>query len=148
MRLMVLVAALAVMATPIAARAGDWRVVYFDTQTASAVDLAGIRTVGGKKVAWSATLFRTTQEEDVDYHLVRREYDCAASTWTGLSLTQYNAAGDNIYSSHDRQPTLAVIPDSVGENLFNAVCFGEGVTPNSFSRPSDALTTYRDLFGR
>jgi len=145
MRLMIMIAAVAVVGVPISADAGDWRVVYVDTQTASAVDVGGIRTVAGKKVAWSATIFSTTQEEDVDYHLVRREYDCAASLWTGLSLTQYNASGANIYSSHERRPTLAVIPDSVGEHLFNAVCFGEGVSDESYSRPSDVLTKYREF---
>lgn len=143
MRFMVLGAALAAFATPVVA--SDWRIVYADAQSVSAIDLSGVRTVGDRKVAWTATLYPETQEGGVDYNLVRLEYDCVAATATQLTFVAYTAAGNSLEASYDRHSANAVIPNSFGETTFNAACYGEGVRETSYSNPSDMLTDYRAL---
>lgn len=141
MRIMLVGSAIAALATPVAA--GDWRLVYADDHDAIAIEADSIRSVVGKKVAWVA-LLRAEPEEGVDYSLSRREFDCSASTVTPLSFVAYRANGESIHSSHSRRPTQAVVPDTLGWEAFDAVCFGTDMDDmQGWSSPSVLLSDYR-----
>ena len=72
MRLMVLIAALTAMATPVTATAGDWRLLSVGKSGAIAVDMEGVRSSGSRRTGWTALIF-PMEHEGMDYMLVRYE---------------------------------------------------------------------------
>jgi hypothetical protein len=138
MRLMVLIAALAAMATPVTATAGDWRLLSVGKSGAIAVDMEGVRSSGSRRTGWTALIF-PMEHEGMDYILVRYEWDCAAETSKRLTWVAYKEDGMNVGRNDTPESTVVVTPDSNEVHILNAVC------RNVFQVPAEGWSSVRTL---
>lgn len=113
-----------------AASAGDWRLLSVGKAGAIAVDMDGIRASGTKRVGWTAMIL-PLRTSDIDYVLVRYEWDCDADTSTQLGWVAYLEDGMLVDRDETRKPTSVVPPDSNEVHVLNAVCRGEFQVPDS-----------------
>lgn len=128
-----------------AAHAGEWRAVSIDPEVGMLVDTSTIRNLpyGQKKVAWTATLFPSTDDQGADYYKVQTEYDCSAMTGAQLSLFVYGPDDSVIDSSTSRKAPQPVIPDTRGHDMYRAVCDGSDLPAAENVR--SALQIYRGV---
>ncbi len=141
MRLMVMVAALAVLATPV--MAADWRLTSYSEQGASLVDASSVRVLRpGVRTAWVATVWFTPLR-GVDYSLSRNEYDCGNETSTNIAYYQYRANGTSIDGETVRQAPESAAPGSIAEGRMLLVCGLQDFRQQSWSSIVDFLPEYR-----
>lgn len=141
MRLMVLVAALAAVATPVAA--GDWRIGSIEARGAVLIDVANIRQLGTTtKVAWSAIARSSNDDSGAAYYLTRDEYDCQQETITNTSFMTFSLEGRSLATSHERQATEFIAPGTANERILRDVCRGT-FRPKSWNDPSTFVREFR-----
>jgi len=65
----------------------------------------------------------TTKYEDFAFAVARYEFDCTEQSYRILAFAEYDSKGNVIYSQGDEYGKWSsVIPDSITDKLFNAVC--------------------------
>ena len=60
--------------------------------------------------------------ENFEYEIALHEYNCKDKTWRYLQITSYTKDGKQIETVNRPVEWGFVIPDSVGEILYKAVC--------------------------
>ncbi len=88
-------------------------------------DSESIRRNGNLVTVWEKIVFAKTKPNGEAYRLMRFRYDCSGETITTLNATLYTKEGHPLQTmswSQYEQKNDAVIPDTVGETRFNAIC--------------------------
>lgn len=141
MRLIVLTAALAALATPVVA--GDWRIGSIQSRGAILIDVAGVRPLGANtKVAWTAIARPSNDNTGAAYYLSRDEYNCQQETVTNTAFMTFTLEGRNLITSHERQPTEFVAPGSANEGILRDICQGT-FRAKSWNDPSTFVREFR-----
>jgi hypothetical protein len=121
MKLLFLIIGFAMSAN--AAVANDWRLTTYNDRGAALIDVTSIRQISAStRIAWSANVWRQTNERGADYSLLRHEYDCVAETITNVAYASYNAEGAVLFNENARLAPENVIPGSIGASTFRDVC--------------------------
>lgn len=121
-----LLGAVGLLSLPVAANAANWvrvdsgpkgEVVYIDTNS--------VRAIRGLQTAWVKWDFSKVISEKARSSLVLYELNCGDITIQPKSWTDYAPNGDVVRFGRARpyvDVAQAVIPESVGESIYNAVC--------------------------
>lgn len=147
MRLMVFVVALAAGAMPMRANAGDWRVSGATDEFFHALDISRIKTVGAAKQAWIVMSYKVALSNKAEYSLSREEFDCERQDITTLATVYYDGEGQ-VMEQTGRSATLAVVPDSVAEAWFNAVCHQEKLGDTRYDSAIEFHDTVQNYYSR
>lgn len=124
MRLMVLTAALAAIAS--SASAGDLRFVFLTKDSAFLVDLSSVRGTGARKFAWTTTVFKEPDENGVAYVSARKEFDCDGERSAFRNWIGYDTEGSSIQNLGNLTEEFdQVIPDTGGQAELEMACRGE-----------------------
>jgi len=107
-----------------AASASDWRLISVGRTGATGVDISTVSRSGDKAVAWTAIFLPLTVSE-MDYALIRQEYECGAKTSRFLSVISYDEHGQVQARSDEPRAAISIAPDSNEMLMLKAVCFNE-----------------------
>lgn len=90
------------------------------------IDTETLKRDGQVVHAWIRTTFPQPQVfgtvSGVSSMLTLETFDCGQRTARGERANLYDAGGNALDSSSNNQPALPVVPDSIGEDWFNAAC--------------------------
>lgn len=153
MRLMVLVAALAALATPLTAVAGDWRLFYMTSETAFLVDKTTVRHTGTRSYAWFTYIKRDPAEGAPFYHVVRIEFDCDGERSAYRNMVAYDNSGSVLERVTNPTGQLdQVIPDTATQAELAFACDGryltgyDGMSHVVFDDPLSANQRFRIMW--
>jgi len=128
------------IATPVSA--APFYLGYADEAALKAIDLGTIRRSGDTATVWITLFFpkplnfagQSSQEM-----MVQVRYDCAAATEQNIYATVYKPDGTVLRSMVPPGGASPVVPGSIGEGSFNAVC-----DPKS-RKPERMTTTFEQM---
>ena len=122
MRLMVLVAALAAVASPTAAE--EWRLIGATRDFTSAIDTTSVAGPASAKRAWTMRVYRDRQTGGFDYALIQREFDCVRKTSTMTAFAAYERGDVFVARDQTRGSADVVVPSSMASLELAAACDG------------------------
>ena len=129
-----------------AAQAGEWRVVSTTDEFIKAVDYSSFRRNSPTSDVWrvwTAVIYRNSGSRNYDFFVSREEIDCREDTVSYLTTSYYTVGGEVL--SSDNRPTEAeyIIPDTISDYVFRAVCQGMVFREGTWERVDSLVNDYR-----
>lgn len=127
------------------AHAAEWYLLDLDKNgVARFYDQSSIRNVSGTRLGWTQVVYADKAVKNgVKSLKLRYAAHCGSNTIQLMSGVTYNTNTEVIYSFQQPRDASEIIPDSVGEAVFNLLCFGKGAKEGkSFADPVAAIDAY------